>query len=243
MTGQIDSLAGRRALVTGASSGIGAATATAFLRAGARVVATGRRPQPMADLAGATESSRLRALAGDLRDRAFVERLAGEAGPIDILVNCAGVLRHAPFLDLTAADWQEAFEVNVLSVLELTQHVARGMVARRQGHIINISSTRADDVAPMTMIYSATKHALRAISKGLRAELRAFGIRVTEIAPGFTASNIRRDVTHPAVVRSLGEIDFTPLEASDVARAVLFAATADPNCSTDLLVVRPFGQA
>lgn len=236
-------LDGRRILVTGASSGIGAATARAVLGAGAYVIATGRRSEALAALAGPAERNRLCAIPGDVRSGSFVNDLVEQAGTVDVLVNCAGVLRHAPFLELAPAEWEEAFEVNVLALLALTQRVARDMAMRNRGHIINISSTRADEVAPMTLVYSATKSAVRAISKGLRAELRPHGVRVTEIAPGFTESNLRRDVRHPAALDAFLKRDFSPLRADDVAAAVLFAAQADENCTVDLLVLRPQGQA
>jgi NADP-dependent 3-hydroxy acid dehydrogenase YdfG len=236
------SLQGQRVLITGASSGIGEATAKAFLQRGAHVVATGRRIEPILSLASGEAKKRLRAIRGDLRDRKFVEELVREAGQVDILVNSAGILKHAPFLELDAMDWDDAFQINVLSLLDVTQLVARTMADRKRGHIINISSTRAEEVAPMTMIYSATKFALRAISKGLRAELRSFGVRVTEVAPGFTDSNLRRDVTHPAALATFVNRSFKPLTVEDVARAVLYAAEADPNCSTELITLRPLGQ-
>lgn len=229
-------------LVTGASSGIGEAAAKAFLRRGARVVATGRRLEPLQNLASTSEKDRLLAIAGDLRKKDFIEELAGKAGSVDILVNSAGILKHAPFLEFDPYDWEEAFQINVVSLLGLTQLVARSMSVRKSGHIINISSTRAEEVTPMTMIYSATKFSVRAISKGLRAELRPFGIRVTEIAPGFTDSNLRRDVTHPAAVAAFVNRAFTPLTVDDVTRAILFAAEADANCSTELVILRPLGQ-
>lgn len=233
----------RRVLVTGASSGIGAATARAVLRAGDYVIATGRQAGPLAALAGPAERDRLRGIPGDLRSGSFVDELLAQAGTVDVLVNCAGVLKHAPFLELAPVDWKEAFEVNVVALLALTQRVARDMAERQRGHIINISSTRADEVAPMTLVYSATKAALRAITKGLRAELRPYGVRVTEIAPGFTESNLRRDVRHPAALDAFVKRDFTALRAEDVAAAVLFAMQADENCAIDLLVLRPQGQA
>lgn len=235
-------LHGQRVLVTGASSGIGQATARAFLQRGAYVVATGRRIEPMLRIASSAEQDRLLAVPGDLRDTAFVDELVRKTGAVDVLVNSAGVLKHGPFLEFDPSDWEEAFQINVVSLLRLTRLVALAMAARKRGHIINISSTRADEVAPMTTIYSATKFALRAISKGLRAELRPFGIRVTEVAPGFTDSNLRRDVTNPHALAALVNRGFTPLTVQDVARAVVHAAEAGPNCSTDLLVLRPVGQ-
>jgi NADP-dependent 3-hydroxy acid dehydrogenase YdfG len=235
-------LEGQRVLVTGASSGIGEATAKAFLLRGAEVVATGRREEPLLKLAVPERKARLTTIVGDLRNYKFTEELVQRAGSVDVLVNCAGVLKHAPFLELDPVDWLEAFEVNVTSLLHVTQLVARGMREQKHGHIINISSTRAEEVAPMTMVYSATKFAVRAISKGLRAELRSFGIRVTEIAPGFTDSSIRRDVKHPAAIATFVNPAFTPLTVEDVARAVIFAAEADANCSTDLIVLRPMKQ-
>lgn len=236
----VPDLGGRRILVTGASSGIGRASAVALARAGASVIAAGRRQVELVRLASELDG-KLETHAGDLSDATFVTGLAIAARDADTLVNAAGVLKHAPFLDSDPADWAEVFDVNVLALLRLTQAIARQMAIRRAGHIISISSTLADQVYPFTIAYAATKHALRAICRGLRAELEPLGIRVTEIAPGFTNTAIRRHVEHPAVLEHLGARTPAALSPEEVARAVLYAVSAPAACVPELVTLRAVG--
>jgi NADP-dependent 3-hydroxy acid dehydrogenase YdfG len=234
----MQSLTGKRVLVTGASSGIGQATARAFAEAGASVVATGRSAEGLRALGGSATAT----VAGDLTDRAFATRLAESAGAVDILVNNAGALKHAPFLESDPADWARVFEINVQAVLVLTQLIARGMAARRSGHIINLSSILARRVAPVTTVYSASKHAVAAISIGLRQELRAHGIRVTEIAPGVVDTKVFRDLEDPALVARYSTPKFEPLTATQIAETILFAARTDPNACPELIEIKASGQ-
>jgi NADP-dependent 3-hydroxy acid dehydrogenase YdfG len=231
-------LKAKRVLVTGASAGIGQATVRAFAEAGASVVATGRSAEGLRALGGAAIST----LAGDLTDRAFVTGLAEAAGAVDILVNNAGALKHAVFLEADPEDWARVFEINVQALLVLTQLVARGMAARRSGHIINLSSMLARRVAPVTTVYSASKHAVAAISLGLRQELRAYNIRVTEIAPGVVDTNVFRDLEDPALVARYSTPKFEPMTASQVAEAIVFAARTDHNACPDLIEIKAIGQ-
>jgi NADP-dependent 3-hydroxy acid dehydrogenase YdfG len=234
----MQSLRDKRVLVTGASAGIGQATARLFAEAGATVVATGRSADGLRALAG----PRVTALTGDLTDRGFLAELAAAAAPVDVLVNNAGALKHAPFLEADPADWARVLEINVQVLLELTQLVARGMAARRTGHIINVSSMLARRVAPMTTVYSASKHAVAAISLGLRQELRQHGIRITEIAPGVADTTVFRDLEEPSVVERYKRPRFQPLTATQVAEAIVFAASTDPNACPELIEIKAVGQ-
>jgi NADP-dependent 3-hydroxy acid dehydrogenase YdfG len=235
-------LSGKRVLVTGASSGIGQATARLFAQAGAAVVATGRTPEGLAALARLDAPGAIRTVVGDLTDRRFLPELVAAAAPVDILVNNAGALKHAPFLEADPADWARVFELNVQVLLELTQLVARGMVARRTGHIINISSMLARRVAPGTLVYAATKHAVAAISLGLRHELRQFNIRITEVAPGVADTSVFRAIDDAAILARYAEAKFERLTATQVAEAILFAAGTDHNACPELIEIKPVGQ-
>jgi len=234
----MQSLRDKRVLVTGASAGIGQATARLFTEAGATVVATGRSADGLRALA----APRVTALTGDLTDRKFLAELAAAAAPVDVLVNNAGALKHAPFLEADPADWARVLDINVQVLLELTQLVARGMAARRAGHVINVSSMLARRVAPMTTVYSASKHAVAAISLGLRQELRQHGIRITEIAPGVADTTVFRDLEEPSVVERYKRPRFQPLTAQQVAEAIVFAASTDPNACPDLIEIKAVGQ-
>jgi NADP-dependent 3-hydroxy acid dehydrogenase YdfG len=235
-------LSGKTALVTGASAGIGRATAAALVKAGAKVIATGRRQDALDELKSQYSSS-IETVAGDLNDAVFVARLADGARDVDIFVNNAGVLKYAPLMDLTDADSEWMFRTNVLAALRVTQAVARSMVERGGGHIIVMTSIAAREVYPLGVLYCATKHALSAIARGLRLELQGHGIKVTEIAPGMVDTDIRRFSDHPRVIAALNARKFDPLTPQEVAEAVVFAAQAAPNCCPDLIELRPKGSA
>lgn len=235
-------LAGRRALVTGASSGVGRACAQVLAGAGAEVLATGRSREGLA----ATVLGRpgIRTVAGDLTDESFVGHLAAEAGAVDILVNNAGRLKHAPVLTGRLEDWRAVFELNVLSLLALTQAVATRMAERGSGHIVLISSLLARRVAPFTTVYAASKHAVAAIAAGLRLELGPKGVAVTEVAPGLVSTGILDDIDDPAVLSSYADSRerFAWLSPADVAAALLYAVSARPGSVPELIELRPQGQ-
>src|SRR5229473_818231 len=233
-------LAGKAVLVTGASAGIGRATAAALARAGAKVIATGRR---QAELDALKKQVSVHTMAGDLNDSSFVDELAATARDVDIFVNNAGILKYAPLLEMEDADCEAMFRTNVLSAFRITKAIAKSMVKRRRGHIIVMSSTAAREVYPLGGIYCGTKHALSAITRGLRLELQGHGIKVTEIAPGMVDTGIRAGSDHPRVLEALKGRKFAPLTADEVAQAVVYAAQAAPNCCPDLIELRPQGAA
>jgi len=236
------SLSGKTALVTGASAGIGRATAVALAQAGARILATGRR-QAELDALKRQCGDAVQTIAGDLNDGRFVDELASAARAVDIFVNNAGVLKYAPLMDLTDADCEDMFRTNVLASFRITHRVAKSMVERRRGHIIVMTSIAAREVYRLGVLYCATKHALSAFARGLRIELQGFGIRVTEIAPGMVDTEIRVSSTHPAVLAAVQARKFEALTSEEVAEAVVYAAQAAPNCCPDLIELRPQGSA
>jgi NADP-dependent 3-hydroxy acid dehydrogenase YdfG len=235
-------LSGKAVLVTGASAGIGRATAIALAQAGANVMATGRRKMELDALArqggGAIET-----IAGDLNDARFVDDLAERTRDVDILVNNAGILKYAPLMDMTDEDVEAMFRTNVLAAFRVTRAVARSMMERRRGHIIVITSIAAREVYQLGVIYCAAKHALSAIARGLRLELQGYGIKVTEIAPGMVDTGIRVASDHPRVLEALKVRKFEPLTSAEVAEAVVYAAQAAPNCCPDFIELRPQGAA
>jgi NADP-dependent 3-hydroxy acid dehydrogenase YdfG len=238
-------LDGKMALVTGASAGIGRATAVALVQAGGRVIATGRRTAELAALkkqCGARAAA-VEAIAGDLNDASFARDLADAAHSVDILVNNAGIVKCAPILEMIDADCEAMFRINVLAAFRIAQMVARPMAARGRGHIIMMSSIAARDVYQFFAIYAATKHAFSAIARGLRIELQGQGIKVTEIAPGMVDTAIRDSSDHPHVLEALKARKYRALTPEDVAEAVVFAASAAPNCCPDLIELRPQGAA
>ncbi|HKC31753.1 MAG TPA: SDR family NAD(P)-dependent oxidoreductase, partial [Burkholderiales bacterium] len=212
----------------------------ALARAGAKVIATGRR---QAELDALKKQVSVHTMAGDLNDSSFVDELAATARDVDIFVNNAGILKYAPLLEMEDADCEAMFRTNVLSAFRITKAIAKSMVKRRRGHIIVMSSTAAREVYPLGGIYCGTKHALSAITRGLRLELQGHGIKVTEIAPGMVDTGIRAGSDHPRVLEALKGRKFAPLTADEVAQAVVYAAQAAPNCCPDLIELRPQGAA
>jgi NADP-dependent 3-hydroxy acid dehydrogenase YdfG len=240
------SLVGRKVMVSGASSGIGRACALAYAAEGATVIALARRQDKLKLLAedASPLPGRIHILPGDVTDKAFIEQAVGQAGAVDILVNVAGILRHSPFLEGDPDHWAKVFETNVVALLRFTQAVAKGMVERGHGHIILMSSALARAVYPYTMVYAASKHAVRAIHVGLRQELGPLGIRATEICPGLVGdTDILNETDHPAVIESYGRRPYKPIQSEDIARAVIFASKTPQGVEIDVIEVKPIGQA
>lgn len=238
------SFSGRRVLVTGASSGIGRATALVFAAAGADVIATARRAAELDRLGAEAEPlhGAIEPLAGDITDAAFVGALAAAAEPVDVLVNCAGILGHGPFLDSDPDNWPKIWALNVHATMRLSQAIALGMRNRGHGHIVIVTSILAGKVYRYTLPYAATKHALRAIRTGLRMELAEFGIKVTEVAPGLTDTPILRSFDNQDAAADYDARPYRPLDAEDVAMTIFGVAQSGPNACPELVEVHPMGQ-
>ena len=234
-------LSGRAALVTGGSAGIGRATAVALAREGAEVIVTGRRQVELDAVSRACREAGVRALAirGDIDDRGFVAELGAAAAHVDILINNAGILTYAPLLDSTVEDCEAMFRTNVVSAFAIGKEIAARMVQRRRGHLVFVTSLSARNVNALSVAYAATKHALSAYAKGFRAELKPFGIKVTEIAPGMVDTDIRKGSTHPEVLKSIAARKFKPLTPEDVAQSIVYALGAGDGCCPDLIELRP----
>lgn len=238
-------LQGKLALVTGASSGIGRATAAALAREGADVIATARRGNELKALAERCKEfpGRVIGVAGNIDEVEFVQSLADQAKDADILVNSAGTLTYAPLLEITDEEIDAMFRTNVMATLRLSRLVGANMAARGRGQIIVVTSLAAREVYRFGVIYCATKHALTAITSGLRIELQSNGVRVHEIAPGMVATGMRDRVSHPQVLAAISTRKYDPLTADEVADTIVYAATAAPNLCPDLIELRPRGAA
>jgi len=239
------------ALVTGASSGIGAATARRLAQAGFAVGLCARRTNRLAALAEtiARDGGRAFATPCDVRDpqavRACVEAVEDALGPIDVLVNNAGLGRDAPLLEGPVEAWQQMLETNVLGLCVATLEVTKRMRARDdRGHVVHIASMAAHRVPTGSGVYAATKFAVRALCEGLRRELRAAGsrIRVTEISPGFVETEFAA-VFHGSEEAARAVYDrIRCLSAEDVAQLVAFAVTRPPHVQIHDILVRPTEQ-
>lgn len=187
----VSPLAGRRVLVTGASSGIGAATVRLLAEAGTSVAALARRKDRLDELAAETGAAPVVAdLAVPDDIPAAVDEMVGALGGLDALVNAAGVYLLGSFSDGEPDDWRRMFEVNVLALLELTQEALPHLTASR-GHVVNVSSLAGHRIARTTSaVYAATKHAVQAISEGMRQEFLERHVRVTVVSPGVTDTEL-----------------------------------------------------
>lgn len=232
-------LDGRVALVTGASAGIGRATAIALSGAGARVILTGRNQARLDAVAAACPGAL--AMAGDLNDAGFVRALGEASDEADILINNAGVLTYAPVLEIGLEDVEAMFRTNVVAAFAIAQEMGRRMVARGRGHLVFVTSGAARNVGQFAVAYAGTKHALSAFAKGFRLELKGTGVKVSEVAPGMVDTGIRDTSTHPAVLKSLASRTYGPLSSEDVAAAILFAVAAPEAGRVDLLEIQPKG--
>lgn len=232
------------ALVTGASSGIGAATARALAAAGHEVVCAARRSDRVRDLAAEIDG---RAVTCDVTDADSVAALAAEVGdPLDVLVNNAG---GAHGLDPVAAadieDWRTMYEVNVLGTLRVTQALLPSLVAG-EGIIVNVGSTAGRVSYEGGAGYTAAKHGLATMTETMRLELVDQPVRITEIAPGmvhtegFSLTRFKGDAERAEQVYA-GVAE--PLVAEDVADAIAWMATRPPHVNVDLLVIKPRAQA
>ena len=232
---------GKTVLIAGASKGVGRETALLFAEAGSSVIAVARSEEALAKLASDAAGT-ITAVPGDLTDGDFVDRLSREVDDVDILINMAGRTAHAPFLESDPDMWRDAWELNVYALLRLSQAIARGMVERRRGHIINVSSVLARQVYPLTMFYAATKHATAALTRGMRIELAEYGVRVTEIAPGLLDTELMAQADHPDVVAAYAKRKDARLPAIEVARAIMYAASTDPGTAPELIALNPQNQ-
>ena len=197
MAGDLFDLAGRSALVTGSSRGIGRALARGLLAAGARVVVHGRDPDgaaaTAAELAEETGGATL-VSTFDLTDAAAVDAGVAEVerrwGPPDVLVNNAGIQRRAAFLDFRVEDWDDLVATNLTGAFLVGQRVARGMVARGSGKIVNVGSVQSRLARPGITPYAATKGGIAMLTRGMCADLGPHGIQANALAPGYVATEL-----------------------------------------------------
>jgi len=225
-------------IVTGASAGIGEATARMLAREGARLVLAARRQQRLNALKNDIESSNpaggALVIAGDINSAKDRERLVQETmsafGRIDALVNNAGYGQRGPIEMVPIDDIRRNFETNLFSLIALTQLVIPIMRNQRSGRIVNISSVAGRIARPLSSVYDATKHALEAISDGMRGELAPFGIKVVVIEPGFIITeflDVANSVSSPVVKQNGPYAPFLRSLDQDYSRARGFAGKPD----------------
>jgi clavulanate-9-aldehyde reductase len=235
--------------VTGASSGIGEATALACVEAGAAVALAARRSDRIDALAQRINDAGGRAIAvqtdvgSEEQARAFIERTHSELGRLDVLVNNAGVMLLGPIAGAPTEEWRRMIHANVFGVLYCTHAALPLMAAQGAGHIVNVSSVAGRLARQGSGVYNLTKFGVGAFSESLRQEGVALGVRVTLIEPGAVATEL---VAHnrPEVLEQLakGFAGVTPLRAEDISAAILYAIAQPANVSVNEVLVRPSGQ-
>lgn len=230
-------------LVTGASSGIGEATARVLAAAGHKLILGARREDRINAIAGEIRASGgdATALPLDVTDRvqfqAFADRAKELHGRIDVLVNNAGVMPLSRLDEMKVEEWDQMVDVNIKGVLYGIAAVLPGMTARKSGHIINVASVSAYSTGPTVAVYSATKYAVRALTEGLRSETKE--LRVTLVSPGITTSELFHTITSDAPKQLLDSLAEIAMPASTIADAIAYAISQPANIDVNEIVVRP----
>lgn len=235
-------------VITGASSGLGEATARLLAAQGARVVLGARRSERIEALAAELRTSGAQALAvtTDVTDAAQVQALVDAAvrtfGRIDVMLNNAGLMPHSPLERRKIADWDRMIDVNLKGVLYGIAAALPAMQAQKSGHIINVSSVAGHKVRPGSAVYAATKHAVLALSEGLRQEVKPWNIRTTVISPGAVATELPDSITEPDMAEAVRQIYRIAIPAESFARMVAFAISQPDDVDINEILFRPTRQ-
>lgn len=242
----------KTALISGATAGIGKATAILLAENGYNLIITGRRGDRLEALKAEIESStfaKVVCLNFDIRDNdqvcTAIDSLPVEFKDIDVLVNNAGLASGLdPIQTGNLDDWEKMLDTNVKGLLYLTRKVSPLMIARKQGHIINIGSIAGKEVYPNGNVYCASKHAVDALTKAMRIDMLPHGIKVTQIAPGMIDTEFSTVRFHGDKEKADKVYDgLTPLYAEDIAELILFILSRPAHVCINDLVVTPLAQA
>ena len=239
-------LAGKTAVVTGASSGIGEATVRLLAKGGCNVVLAARREDRLRDRAAELGEAAL-AAPTDVTDPAacaeLVARTVERFGSLEILVNNAGLGRYGSIVEGDPEDWRQMFDVNVLGVLYTTRAAVRQMLRQGAGADVVFVSSLAGRRVPRAdgTVYAATKHAITAVAEGLRIDVHEKGIRVINVEPGLVRTEFPES-SYPSAEEYYAEKEYAPLEAGDVAAAIVYALDQPQRVSVNEILVRPTEQ-
>jgi NADP-dependent 3-hydroxy acid dehydrogenase YdfG len=250
MTGPAQPLSGKVALVTGASSGIGEATAEALAGAGAAVAIGARRRDRLDALAARLRDKGATVLQLDLdvtdeqRCRMAVRRTREELGGLDVLVNNAGVMLLGTIVGADPEDWRRMMDTNVLGLMYMTHAAIDGLLEQGSGDIVNISSVAGRQARKGAGVYNATKWAVNAFSESLRQEVTTRGVRVSLVEPGAVATELTDHITQPEARAASVQMytSMRALQAEDIARAILYVITQPPHVAINEVLVRPTDQ-
>ncbi len=231
--------------MTGASSGIGAAVARALNREGAHVALAARRQDALLEVQSSLDDgAKSLAVPADVTNRrqvgALVERAEGELGPVEFLVNCAGVMYYTLMRNLREDEWERTVEVNRVGALNCIAAVLPGMLERRRGHVVTISSDAGRKVYPGLAVYSASKFFVEALLQGLRLEAAGTGLKVTTVQPGNVATDLLSLSADEEALELYGQpTGARVLDPEDVAACVLYALKQPEHAAVNEILVQP----
>lgn len=243
-------LSGKVAIVTGASSGIGEATAFALAKEGASVALVARREDRLKELAKKIESAggTVISICGDVAEakcaQAVVDETVSKLNHVDILINNAGVMLLGPIDRAHPEDWEKMININVLGLMYFTKAALAVMKPQKSGHIVNISSVAGRLARAGSSGYNASKWAVGAFSEALRQEVCGDNIRVTIIEPGMVLTELTDHITHDDVKKAVKEraASLTPLTAEDIADAITYVVTRPSHVNINEMLMRPTEQ-
>ncbi len=243
-----NNIEGKIVVITGASSGLGEATARMLSAHGATVVLGARRVERIVALADELVRGGGQALAlqTDVTRSEDIQRLVDGAvekyGRIDVMINNAGLMPSSPLERLKIADWDRMIDVNIKGVLYGIAAALPHMQQRKSGHIVNVSSVAGHKVRAGTAVYSATKHAVRVLTEGLRQEVKAYNIRTTIVSPGAVATELPDSVTEADVAAGVKAFYEIAIPADSFARAVVYALSQPDDVDINEILFRPTQQ-
>jgi len=249
MTADRINIAGKIVVITGASSGLGEATARHLSERGATVVLGARRVDRLQALVdeivrrGGLASSRVTDVTDAAQVQALVDAAVEAYGRVDVILNNAGVMPHSPLERRKIDDWARTIDVNIKGVLHGIAAALPHMQRQKAGHFINVSSVAGHRVGPGSAVYAATKTAVRVISEGLRQEVKPWNLRTTIISPGAVATELPNSITEADVAKGIGQFyERYAVPADSFARAVAFAMGQPDDVDINEILFRPTRQ-
>jgi NADP-dependent 3-hydroxy acid dehydrogenase YdfG len=244
----MNNIKGKVVVITGASSGLGEAAARHLSAQGASVVLGARRLDRLKSLADelTRNGGKAIAMATDVTHCDQVKRLVDAAvqtyGRIDVMINNAGVMPQSLLERLKIDEWNQTIDVNIKGVLYGIAAALPYMKQQKSGHFINVSSVAGHKVGPGSAVYSATKHAVRVLSEGLRQEVKPYNLRTTVISPGAVATELPNGTTDPETAERIRKVYEIAIPADSFARAVAFAMSQPDDVDVNEILYRPTKQ-
>lgn len=243
-----DNIQDKVVVITGASSGLGEATARMLAQHGAHLVLGARRLERLEALASDLRATgtQVEVKATDVTQAEQVQALVDLAlerhGRVDVMLNNAGLMPHSPLDRRRLEDWDQMIDVNIKGVLYGIAAVLPTMQAQKSGHIINVASVAGHKVRAGSTVYSATKHAVRIISEGLRQEVKPYGLRTTILSPGAVATELPNTITEADVAENVRKLYELAIPADAFARAVIYALSQPDDVDINEILFRPTRQ-